>query len=217
MLELWQHAISPINLPFTIVLGAFGLYWLFVILGILGLDDAHHDDVDADAPEHEPGEAQHPGAFGSLMHFLHVGEVPFMIVASILSLSMWVGSIAINYYFNQAGIVEKALVLFLPVTFVGVVVTHFLALPFKKVYQLLEQDYDLHEPLVGSIGTVVSGEVSQDFGQVMVGAKGAPITLNARTSSDRPLRKGDKALIVEEDKKRRIFKVVRYEQPETEE
>lgn len=140
-----------------------------------------------------------------------------MIVASILSLAMWVGSIAANYYFNAAGIVGKALMLLVPVFVAGVVVTHFLALPFKKIYRMLEKDYDLHEPLVGSIGTVVSGEVSQDFGQVVVGAKGAPITLNARISGLEPLKKGDKALVVEEDEKTRIFKVVKYEQTETEE
>lgn len=214
MIELWQHAISPINLSFTIILGAVILYWLLVILGMLDMDDGHGD---ADAHVGGDGHAHSSGIFGSFMHFLHMGEVPFMVVVSLLSLFLWVGSIGVNYYFNEGGVVAKALILLVPVLVVGVLVTHFAALPFKKIFRMLDKDYDLHAPIVGSVGKVVSGEVSATFGQVVVESKGAPITLNARVSAGASLKKGDQALVIEENKQNKTFKVVKYEQPKTEE
>ena len=225
MLELWQHAISPINLPFTILLGAVGLYWTLGVLGFLDLDDGHghadahvdlHGQVSGDADSLEIGDVHHSGLSGSLMHFLHMGEVPFMVVASILSHFLWVGSMLTNYHFNEGGLLTKAVILLIPVSLVGIVATHFAALPFRKIYQMLEKDYDLHAPIVGSVATVVSGEVSDKFGQVVVESKGAPITLNARIQKGEPLRKGDKALVVEENKENRTFNVVKYEQTEIE-
>lgn len=222
MIELWQHAISPINLPFTIILGAVVVYWLLVILGMLDMDDGHantHADagMHVDGDGHASGHAHSSGIFGSFMHFLHMGEVPFMVVVSLLSLFLWVGSIGVNYCYNEGGVVSKALILLVPVLVAGVVVTHFAALPFKKIFRMLDKDYDLHAPIVGSVGRVVSGEVSATFGQVVVEAKGAPITLNARVSEGSSLKKGDQALVIEEDKQNKTFKVVKYEQPKTEE
>lgn len=234
MTELIQHAIAPLNLPFTILLGVVVLYWLMVIVGGMdfgdsdggaaldhgGVDvDGHVDaGVDGHADGHFDGDAHGHGHgfFGGIAHFLHLGEVPFMIVASILILVLWMASMLVNYYFNPGLVIAKGLMLLVPVLVGGVVVTHFLALPFKKIFRLMEKDYDSHKPIIGQVGTVVTGEVSATFGQISIDMGGVHVTLNARTAEGSKLEKGDLALVVEKLDDRGIYRVVEHEQTKLE-
>ncbi len=224
MLELWQHAISPINLPFTVLFAIVMAYWLMVILGFLDLDHAHadvggdghfeaHPDGHADADVH----LEHPGLVSSFFQFLHMGEMPFMIVVTILSVILWMGSMLLNYYFNPDAILTKAVMIFVPLFAGAVVATHFASIPFKKMYQLMEKDYDSHQPIVGQVGKVVTMEVTSEFGQVQIIRNGAPVTINARTAVGKTLKKGDEALVVEVSKDRRTFSVIKHEPTELEE
>lgn len=231
MLELWQHAISPLNLPFTALFGLVMLYWVMVILGFLDMDHAHADvgvdghveghlDVHGEGhfDSHADGDvhADHPGMVSGFFQFLHMGEMPFMIVVTILSVILWAGSVLLNYFFNPDAILMKAAMIFVPLFVGAVIVTHFAALPFKKMYQLMEKDYDSHQPVVGQVGKVVTTEVTSDFGQVQIIRNGAPVTVNARTSGAAKLSKGEEALVTEKNKEKNTFLVVKYEQPNLE-
>ena len=153
----------------------------------------------------------------SFFQFLHMGEMPFMIVVTILSVLLWAGSMLLNYFFNPDAILVKALVIFAPLFVGAVIVTHFAALPFKRMYQLMEKDYDSHQPIVGQVGKVVTSEVTSEFGQVQVIRNGAPVTINARTSDGVVLTKGEEALVTENNKEEnKTFLVVKYEQPNLE-
>ena len=48
VMELWEQAILPYNLPFTILLGLVVVFWILTLLGAVGMDSL---DVDLDAPE----------------------------------------------------------------------------------------------------------------------------------------------------------------------
>ena len=102
MQELYQHAFSPVNLPFTVPLLVCLIYWLLMILGLFDLDsfnpnfdvshDAHidghvdaHADGHIDANHHSGAHAQ-GGMFHAIFDFLNVLDVPLMIVMSILTL-----------------------------------------------------------------------------------------------------------------------------------
>ena len=229
MLELWQHAISPINLPFTALFGLVMLYWVMVILGFLDMDHAHADagvDGHFEAPTEGHADSlldgdgevpvEHPGLVSSFFQFLHMGEMPFMIVVTILSVILWAGSMLLNYFLNPDAILMKAVMIFVPLFVGGVIVTHFAALPFKKMYQLMEKDYDSHQPIVGQVGKVVTSEVTEAFGQVQIIRNGAPVTINARTMGGAVLSKGEEALVTDKNKEKKTFLVVKYEQPNLE-
>ena len=92
----------PVNLPASFLLGLVLLYWLMVILGVLGMDafdldlDADLDfDVEADVDGHFEG-----SVFGKVLDFFHLGDVPIMIVVSFFVLNMWIITIVSNHYFN---------------------------------------------------------------------------------------------------------------------
>jgi hypothetical protein len=227
MLELWQHAISPINLPFTVLLGLVLFYWAMVILGFLDMDHAHADfgvnghvdgHIEGDVHAHADSDVHtgQPGMFSGFLQFLHMGEMPFMIVVSILSVALWAGSLLLNYYFNPGLALTTAVLILVPLFVVAVVVTHYAALPIKKMYQLMERDYDTHKSVIGQVGNVVTSEVTPCFGQIEIMRSGAPVTLNARTSEGKVLKKGDKALVTEASKDRKTFSVIKYEPTELE-
>jgi hypothetical protein len=139
--------------------------------------------------------------------------VPFMIVMSVLTLCGWTFSITANYYFNPDLTWMRALVLLVPNFLLSVILTHFMTIPLKKLFKSLVEDKFVKLELVGMVATVDTGEVSDTFGQATIRFDGAPITINVRSSSKNKFTRGDKVLVVEEDKKERLFKVVKYEEP----
>jgi hypothetical protein len=229
MLELYHHAFSPVNLPFTVPLLVCLIYWLLMIAGLFDLDsfnpdfdvshdvhvdghlDAHvdgHADVDHHADAHASG-----GIFHAIFDFLNVMDVPMMIVMSVLTFCGWAFSITANYYFNPDLTWMRALLLMIPNFLLSVILTHFMTLPLKKLFKSLSKDMNVKVALVGKVATVDTGEVSSTFGQATVDIDGVPITINVRSSAKNDFTRGDKVLVVEEDKKERLFKVVKYEEP----
>ena len=102
MFEFFYEVLRPVNLPFTALLGMVVFYWLLVLLGALdfnsepSIDLAHGHDlhVDGGTGGHDMDHGSHfdghdVGGFKSLLQFLNFGNVPSMIVISIIVLSMW--------------------------------------------------------------------------------------------------------------------------------
>lgn len=229
MLEIWQHAISPVNLPYTIPLGVCVAYGLLMIVGALDLDtidgalDLHHDvDLDAHADAHVDGHVDHDahvqggGLLHSVLDFLHILDIPVMIVSTVLSFCCWLCSMSVNYLFNPEMSANLAWMFMVPILIVSCVVTHFVTIPIKKVFQKLQSDVDKKVRLVGEVATVLTGEVSNDFGQARIDVDGAPITLNVRSSGETRFHRGDKVLVVEENKTDNTFRVVEYKEPKIE-
>jgi hypothetical protein len=239
MLEVLTESVLLANLPFTALLGAVVAYWLMVAIGFLHFDggadahadiggdadfhaeapgdvhgDAHagvdgdaHADADADADAHGAGH-QGLGFLSHVLHFVNIGEVPVMIVVSVLSLWMWLFSMLATHYFSQGSIL-RALACAVPNVALSLVVTRYLTWPLKKFFGALNREYDEHQPLVGRTCTVMTGEVTGDFGQAQIETRGAPLLVQARASDGQPLRKGETGLVVREDKKKSIYYVVK--------
>ncbi len=95
MVEFLELCFTSVNLPFTILLILVFIYWVFFIVGAVGLDsldldfdafdlDADVDvDVDAHLDAHGGGHAGHSsGMFVSMLRFFNVGDIPLMIWAT---------------------------------------------------------------------------------------------------------------------------------------
>ena len=89
-----------VNLPFTVLLGLIVLYWLLVALGAL---DVHlFSDVDGDLHHDMHHEADHDLAgFTKVLHFVGIGDVPVMVIVSVLGLAMWLCSMLANFYLTD--------------------------------------------------------------------------------------------------------------------
>lgn len=222
MLEFFYEALRPVNIPFTALLGMVTLYWLLVMLGALDFDsepslDVHHE-VDGAAGAHDldhSGTAPHElGAFKSLLQFLNFGNVPSMVVVSVMVLSLWTVSMISNRHFNPSsffahGSVLKALVLLIPNLIITGLVTKAVTEPMKKLFTALNREYDEHKPVVGRACTILTSEVNDKFGQAQIETSGSPLVINVRTYDNATFSKGESALIIKEDKVNGLFTVAK--------
>ena len=222
MLEFLFEALRPVNLPFTGLMVMVTFYWLLVGLGALDfhseptIEVGHDADVGLDAhPElHHGSELTHEPAAGvqgsvkSVLQFLNFGNVPTMIVASIMALSLWTCSMLGNHYFNEGSFL-RAFLLLVPNLLITAVITKAATTPLKKLFNALNREYDEHKPVVGRTCTILTSEVTDRFGQAEIETTGAPIIINVRTYGDAAFNKGESALIIKEDKENNIFTVAK--------
>jgi len=203
MSEFFQAAISPLNLPFTILLGLMLLYWIFVISGAADADWMPDMDMDAD----DGGEL-----FSSLTEMLNIGEVPFMMVLSILVLNCWTFSMVANHYLNPAQSVLLGTGLFVINIVLGFFATVLITRAVVKIIGPISREDKSDQQILYRTGTVVTSQVNDRVGQVDILTKGSPIRINARTQRDVIFVKGDKVLVFDEDKEKGVYFVEKYEE-----
>ena len=206
MKELWDQAILPYNLPFTILLGLVIVFWLTTLLGAVSVDSL---DVDADIDVDAAGDDANVGLGGmaaAMMRVVNAGYIPLTIVLSILILMMWIASILLNYYFNPGhsmlvagGFVIAAFVL-------GVIATKAITQPLVPFMKKLK-DAENAAPVIGEVGVVRSIQIDSQYGQVEVERPdGAPALLNARLGVDsEPVPRGTPVVIISIDEKSGVY------------
>jgi hypothetical protein len=208
MVELITAAFAPVNVLFTVLLLVLGLYWVMVILGVLDIDLFHIDvldvgveaDVDVDVDAAMGLEGAGHGPLYAILHFFYIGEIPLMILVSIMVLSLWAFSMLGNYYLNPEGEGSMAVAIAFGNLAISTVVLKFVALPLRRFYILLNKDCNAPPDVVGSTCRVVTTEVTTDrMGQAEVATKGAPILLNVLARSPHIFARGQEAVIVERD------------------
>ncbi len=223
MWDVITAAFLPVNLVFTVLLLAMVLYWLAVILGALDTEFLNVDlhggadagaDLDVHADVDLDGDADAGFAhtwMGHMLAFFYVGEIPVMILVSILILSMWTISVIANHYLNPTG----SLLLWTPIVaanlLASLLVLKVVGRPFQRVFAALNTDANAPRPVIGRIGIVLTTQVSERIGQVEVPERGAPLLLNAITEDGRVLRKGDEAVVVRRDNERGVYIVAPVE------
>ena len=211
MADIMTLAFSPINIVFTLLLLMVILYWSIVVLGVLdiGLFDIDLPDIDGDVDMDVDAAGVGPSLSGSALHFFHVGEVPIMVLASLLVLSLWAGSVLGNYYCNPDSLPGRALGLLAANVFLGLAVVKVLGAPLRPFYAMFTRDYNAPKRVMGSLCHITTTEVTLDhMGQAEVRTKGAPILLNVLSQQDHCFAKGDEAVIVGKDKESGIHYIV---------
>jgi len=214
MNEIIDHAIRMVNLPFTVMLGLVVIYWLLVMVGALDMDlfdvETHMDGMDhGDSGQHvEGGHDAHReiGFFTKVMHFAGVGEVPVTFILSVMSLCMWMCSMAAHYYIQSSlspGLLAFALLA--PNLIVSLIATRFLVLPFRPMFRVLMKDRDPGEAVLGNFCKITSTTADNEFGQAEITTKGSPVIINVRTINDAVIHKGETATVVREDREKGIF------------
>lgn len=230
MSEVFREAVAYYNLPLSVMLVLVLIYWLMVIVGVLGMEsfdvdaggevdldvgpdvDLHtevggHPDVDLDLNGN--GALSH-GADGGLgltvLRFLNFGQVPAMVVISVLVLGMWFLSMVGNYVLNGSGSLIIAAGVFAGSLIAGALLAKLVTAPLKPVFRALNRNYDTHEPIVGRTCVVKSLEVSDQNGQAEIEREGATVLINVRVVEGREfLRRGDRALVVGHDAEKDFF------------
>lgn len=203
MLELYQEAIAPHNLPLTLLLGALVLYWLLVLAGILDfdLDILEIGDVAADIGD--AADTTHGQLGGLWLNFgkaLGFAKVPILIWGSFFTLFLWAANVALNYHYNgtpNERSMSMAMLLFVPGVLGSLVATKIITLPLGSLFKAMAESAAENVQVIGQTGIVVSAEATDQFGQLQIGNEGAPVLLNVRlTPGSAPLIKGASAKII---------------------
>jgi hypothetical protein len=208
ILDLIHASFAPVNLPLTLLLLFVVFYWILVLSGFLGFD-LGGSEADSALVSDSSGPLQ------SVTHFLRVGEAPITAILSVLILCLWTFSILANHHFNPDGSLLLGLGLFIPNLVLAAIVTRILTKPVRKLFQVLNKDYDRHEDLVGQVCVITTLEANQSFGQALIETKGAPLSIHVRLSAG-VLHRGDRALIIGENKDKHTFQIVKYQEPQLE-
>lgn len=227
MHELITASLSLPNLLFTVLLGLVTLYWLFVILGAVGLDafdfdmdvDADIDvdvdmdvDVDADVDaEGSVGEATSGGIMLGMLRFFNLGRVPFMVLISVWLLSIWALSVYCNHegsWINPTNSGTTAALLLIPILLIGSFVTKLFTAPLVPVFEKINATA---KPIVvnGKMGTLLTSIEGSQKGQLKAHIDGSTVTLIVQSNGGTPLRKGEEVVIVDKSNEDKTYLVQR--------
>lgn len=193
--QIYDEAFRWYNLPFTVLMCLVLIYWTLNIIG--GLFGAAFDfdfDFDADA-DLDPEAAG--GFFSTFARALTDGEAPFMVAVSFFTTLMWASIMTLNHFFNPASVWAIGIAIMAGSLALAIYVTRmfmrFFARLFRKIFGITPQK----ENFIGAVGVVVTGEVTEKFGQIELNRGGVPILFNVDLlPGSPPLVKGDFARIV---------------------
>ena len=191
MFEFIQEIFAAPNLFATVLLLLMVSYWLFVILGVLGLETFDLDldadlDVDVDASL----------GLGDLLRFFHMGEVPIMILASFFALFFWIATVTTNHYFNSEFSIWVMLWFIGPCLIGALFLTKLVIMPMVPLFKTGGSSAQSRGKLIGKRAVVSTKELNNQFGQIKIHQEGPPIVLNARVENGHELAQGDVVEIV---------------------
>ena len=202
--EIFEQALLAHNLPLTIVVGLFMLYWILSMVGVFAVDSIDFDmDIDADGDS-----AGHlPSPVASALQFVNAADVPLMVILSFLSIFMWAGSMMANYYFNPQLLDWLIIVIFFASFVVSVILVKIITKPLVPIFKKMKE-LEKAEPAVGGTATVISKEVDGKYGQAeQKRSQGAPAILTCITTEERPIPRGTEVAIISYDKETGIYKI----------
>lgn len=216
---------------FSVALGIVILYWLFVLVGALevdllgghaaggaakGIGDAlaGHDGVGdamvgakgmADVLKPDMGHAHMGGGF---WHALGLATVPITISFSVVVVVGWSLSILGMHYGGKLlgpDSIPLAIAVFLLTIVVGIPLAGLLVRPLRPIFRLRVGKSNLD--YVGAICSITTGQVTRDFGQATVEDGGTVLVIAVCCDRASPLKRGDRALIIDFDPVRHAYLV----------
>ena len=228
-MEFLQHCFAPATMPFSVLMGFVLAYWALCILGGIGMDSLDIDldaadldvdfdvdvdvdvDIDADLDVDGVGSGGGTSIFVAMLKMMNVGEVPLMVVVSVLITSMWACSLVLNSSFNPASKFGLTMLLLIPNWIISLFATKLLTAPFRAVFKRANRGIAKPTKIIGRTCRITTQKVTTSFGQAELCHEeedATQITLNVRSRSGEQLGKGDEVLVVEHDDESNTYFVV---------
>lgn len=227
-----EAILAPSNVWLTVMLGLCCLYWLIVVVGGISadaldvdvdvdagvdvdgaLDGAGDGAVDLDAgggevtPESGHSSVADVGVATAVMRFFNLGDVPLMVVLTVLTFMMWAISVAM-YPVTREWTPALQLALLAGAFVVATLVMKAVTWPLKRLFRAMrEEERRADLQLVGKVCRVISSTVTATSGQAEFSTQGAPLLLNVRTKHDDALARGDEAVIIGQDESTGVYYV----------
>jgi Inner membrane protein YqiJ, N-terminal len=208
------------NLPFLVMLGLVGVFFLLQVVGMFGDHDADADadadadhDVDADADGDANADADHDADADALgwhdvLAFFGIGRVPFMVVWVALFLSMSFSGILLNSVFYQRGYAGWHFLVVLAASLViGLVAVAVFARIAARFVDVSGRGAQAKHALAGRVGVVASATCDSRFGEIRVrDDQGNEQLVHGRLADgDPPLAREAKVVLIDFDHEKELF------------
>jgi hypothetical protein len=218
------------NLPFLVMLGLCGVFFLLQIVGIVGGSADHdvapeHDvDVDADVDHDVDADADHDvdadgesggggvtAAWHEVLGFLGVGRVPFMVVWVTLFLFSGFSGVFVNrVLFVRSGGDYRAWWFFLVVLvslLVGLAGVRFFSKLAARLVDVGGRGAVAKHELAGKIGVVASATLDAKYGEIRIhDDRGIELLVHGCVRAGEPsIERGAKVVLVSFDAERELF------------
>lgn len=216
MNELFDFAFSPPVIGYTIFLMVFLLYWLTVIIGIFDFSSMDFDididadvdmDVDVDVDADTDIDASGGGSIVlAILGFFNFGKVPFMVVMSVVALSLWTIAVLTNYYFSN-GSIWFSIFLFIPNLFVSLLIAKIVTTPLVPLFDSISNDEVKRIDYIGLLGEIVLETSNTQTGQVEINYEKRLITLSVKAVEEHEgiIKRGTEVVIAYQDKEAELF------------
>jgi hypothetical protein len=199
------------NLPFLVMLGLVGVFYVLQLIGLMGHDgDADADaDHDADGDGDHDADGDHDGLWHGTLAFLGVGRVPFMVIWVTFFLFAGFSGLLVNRVIAARDgypgwLFVVACAVALVVGTLGVRIFSRLAARFVDVGG--RGSVQKHE-LAGKVGIVASASVDDKFGEIRVrDPHGNEMLVHGRLQpGEPPLPRGTKLVLIDYDPGKELF------------
>lgn len=209
----------------TVLMIVIILYWIFALIGGLGMDDldlgidfSHDVDIDVDLDVDIAADIDHDvhidagGGSGFLqaLHFLNLGRVPFMIVFTVFILILWIITLVTTHFWNVVNWGAWSALLLLPVFVVSLFVTGWATKPLAKFFHQIGYNGEKAIDFFGCSGKMLSSIEGDKIGaaEFLIGKN--PMKLNVKSMQGDKLLYGDSVIITRmPDERDNIYQVIK--------
>jgi hypothetical protein len=203
--EIWDLAMSPGVLPFSLLLGPMVLFWITCFIGTLDFDFIGVDFGDGGVDSGDGG-TLFGGSIRWLFKFMHGDVVPLPALASFMLVYEWGGTMLGNYFWNPTEDLKTAAIVAAWALIPAVGFTKMTGSLLRPMFFALKGTEGEAKPVVGRQGRVRSGVLDEISGQVEVEDPEVPLLINARLlPGSAPRSKGDLVVVESHDKERDVY------------
>ncbi|KNY25159.1 OB-fold-containig protein [Pseudobacteroides cellulosolvens] len=218
MIELLKTSIAGANFIPTSMLVLILLYWLAVIIGALDVHlfhihidtdiDTHIDThIDTDLDTHV--DTHDGGLFYTILAFLKVKDIPFMVIVSIIVVVFWSGAMFLHLLPIRTGGLLNA-VLLIPVFIFSVISCRYIAIPLKGLFGNNDNLSD-REVIIGKVCIVLCNVFDERLGQAEVASDNKSYVINIKSADGAKINKGEKAFVIKKDNEKNFYLVKKFE------
>lgn len=211
MKELFDFAFSPPVIAYTILLMVFLLYWLTVIIGVFDFSSLDFDidtdvDMDVDVDADTDVDASGGGILIAILSFFNFGKVPFMVVMSMVSLSLWTIAVLVNYYFSD-GSIWFSIALFPINLLVSLIIAKIVTTPLVPIFAAVTKDEAKPIDYIGLLGEIVLETSNNQMGQVEIRHEKSILILNVKAVEEHNeiIKKGTEVVISNHNEDKTLF------------
>lgn len=202
MKELLQNAFTSVNIIPTMLLGLVLLYWITVIIGVADLD-IFDFDVDIDTCTSTDG-------LQEILAFFNIGQVPLMVIISIMALVFWILAMLIYMLpVPQGGLIN--VLLLIPALLISLLVTKVVSSSLRGIFKRVHAEAsDEHVVIIGQVITLLSDVNDGRLGQGEINRDGASILINVKAKyDDETFKKFEEAYVSKKDDEKNIYYIIK--------